>query len=383
MELEKMVFFQQWEDAKLKCKANRMAEIKVALPEEIRRKALMKEKDIDRLFEKKVEEAMKAIDDEVAGITTPKKKARTPAQGKGKGKKATTTTSPASPSSSSANTTSSSSSSANTASSSSSSATTTTPASDTPTTTTPADDASSQVELKDVRTNSLGQIISAMKFEIMKACGLFNISARPGAKDNAEDVSDRRERWQLVLRWMAKNSEFIPKAVKQVLCSGSSVEQDADPCNPAIVRTDEIWTQERRFFWHALDCVCFELVHSVGESLATARKARTEWKEKNPTHWFTITDKLIKDAAKLKKDESAQAGKEPVEKEPVDIGLEKFPYLRHPYEEWNWVVYDAYLRLEDEKERAAMQSDEEDSSDDSDSEDSDDSEDGDKSGDAN
>ena len=67
----------------------------------------------------------------------------------------------------------------------------------------------------------------------------------------------------------------------------------------------------------------------------------------------------------------------------MDIGLEKFPYLRHPYEEWNWVVYDAYLRLEDEEERAAMQSDEEDSSDDSDSEDSDDSGDGDTSGDAN
>ena len=238
-----------------------------------------------------------------------------------------------------------------------------------------------------VRHNTVGSIFTAMKYEIMRACGKFDIKSRPMGKitNTSDDARANdilaREKWQKVLRWMVANSEFIPEAIKLYLAEGSSILNEKEDFNsPTIRREDEIWTQTRRFFWHALDCLCHELTSSCGESVKNGRTAKTQHMEANPDLWEWVTETTgiiaAQKAAVVKKGVTVSTRKTlgDLVKEGFSCpdDEEEYPHWYHDHPDWTWEIWKAYERLRREAEEEADENDVDDLSSDEETEDEDD-----------
>lgn len=97
--------------------------------------------------------------------------------------------------------------------------------------------------------------------------------------------SDRRT-WNAALRMLVSKSCVLHEAIKAFLAEGSSIMEDVDFLNPAISHDQEMWSQIRRFFWHALDEVCAVAAISIRSSISKGRATR-ESLEKEVSHtWF-------------------------------------------------------------------------------------------------
>ncbi|RPA74105.1 hypothetical protein BJ508DRAFT_313191 [Ascobolus immersus RN42] len=139
------------------------------------------------------------------------------------------------------------------------------------------------------RENIYGGITSAMKHEVIHAMGVFGILARSIAN---------KDQWNKVLRWMVVNSKFIPDSIRIALSEGSSIlNPGEDFNNPTIKFADEDWTQWRRFFWHALDCVCTEMASGWKESRQTALKVKEKlMSDEENFGWVIEADAAIEEA---------------------------------------------------------------------------------------
>ena len=232
------------------------------------------------------------------------------------------------------------------------------------------------------RENKFGTISTALKYEFLFVLGKFGLTSRPGPK--AGDYA--KEQWQKALRYLVAHTKVIPDNIRVILASGSSIlKAGEDFDNPTIKRTEEWWTQRRRFFWHALDVTCHNQVKSANESITAGLKSKAEFLRggkagETPIEaglWLGRESASVQQEAALdgglqsvvermdlaeKKRMAEEKGEKWVDKldkdgipiEPFTIDWNGYQYFQYPYTEWSWTLWDAFQQVEadEDKKRA-------------------------------
>ncbi|RPA70656.1 hypothetical protein BJ508DRAFT_316336, partial [Ascobolus immersus RN42] len=103
-----------------------------------------------------------------------------------------------------------------------------------------------------------------------------------GCKNGRAD----RTRWNAALRMLVRNSTVLHEAIKAILAEGSSIMTDYNFLEPRITIEREMWTQIRRFFWHALDEVCAVFATSIRSSVSKGKASRESLEMEISHTWF-------------------------------------------------------------------------------------------------
>ena len=103
-------------------------------------------------------------------------------------------------------------------------------------------------------------------------------------KHRVERKNENRVGWELALRELAKGSKILSRPVKEILLRYTSFSTGYS--GPPIEPKHELWDQERRWMWHALDLVCMKIVDNDRKSAADAVKKAVALRNEPGNEWF-------------------------------------------------------------------------------------------------